>query len=428
MPMTIVSSDKVYTVQPPATIDFKVNNPLARLMSLLQQIDFGAERESYLANLAQYLIPYDYLELYGPSGPQWAETDPRKQDNKEDFQKQNVRDFRCTDTWVARGWATTHADSNPDDTYTWTGPFLFLSYRGGPDSKLSQTAGHKLGDRIRLHLHLRGTGSTPVVLDVPYNPLSDRYEIEIWGYPGSDLRSKLGPKGVAAMDRGNLITNPVLIQGAYNDFAREGLDDRDMRTVSPTNAMHPVLPLTLEVTWADQTETYRDQGDNGLYIYQFNMILRGWDNFLKVGVSEAPHGGFGFLHYRNVLSNYFDFRNSEELGRDVEPWMFAADDRKPSIETHERFFAVEYMDIHVLKGECGIGLHRHRDNQEIFYLLNGTAIMVMGDWCKLPERDRCFEIRTMGPGSFTLLKPGNLHALYNVTDLDISLLMFGGYD
>src|SRR5437879_223039 len=178
MPMTIVSSDKVYPVQPPATIDYKVNNPLARLMSLLQQIDFSAERESYLANLAQYLIPYDYLELYGPADGQWAETDPRKEDNKEDFQKQNVRDFRCTDTWVARGWATTHTDSNPDDKDTWTGPFLFLSYRGGPDSKLSQTAAHKLGDKIKLGLNLRGSGSAPFFLYVPYNPLRHHYEFE----------------------------------------------------------------------------------------------------------------------------------------------------------------------------------------------------------------------------------------------------------
>ena len=34
----------------------------------------------------------------------------------------------------------------------------------------------------------------------------------------------------------------------------------------------------------------------------------------------------------------------------------------------------------------------------------------------------------MTPGSFSLVKPGNLHALFNVTDEDISLLMFGGYD
>jgi hypothetical protein len=32
----------------------------------------------------------------------------------------------------------------------------------------------------------------------------------------------------------------------------------------------------------------------------------------------------------------------------------------------------------------------------------------------------------MTAGSF--LKSGNLHALLNVTDEDISLLMFGGYD
>ena len=428
MPMTIVSSDKVYTVQPPATIDYKVNHPLARLMSLLQQIDFCAERESYLANLAQYLIPYDYLELYGPADSQWAETDPRKEDNKEDFQKQNVRDFRCTDTWVARGWATTHDDSNPIDDGTWTGPFLFLSYRGGPDSKLSQATSHKLGEKIKLNLNLRGKGSAPVVLDVPYNSLSDRYEIEIWGYPGSDLRERLGPKGAAAMDRGNLITLPGLVKGNLTDFAREGLDGRDMRTVSPANTMHPILPLTLEVTWMDQTEAFKDWGEDAPYVYEFDMILRGWDNFLKVGISEAAHGGFGFLHYRNVLSNYFDFRDSGELGRDVEPWMFAADGEKPASETRESFLALEYMDIHLLKGECGIGLHRHRDNQEIFYLLNGSAVMVMGDWCKLPQRDRCFEIRTMSAGSFTLLKPGNLHALFNVTDLDISLLMFGGYD
>jgi hypothetical protein len=33
----------------------------------------------------------------------------------------------------------------------------------------------------------------------------------------------------------------------------------------------------------------------------------------------------------------------------------------------------------------------------------------------------------MTPGSLTLLKPGQMHALF-VTDEDIWLLMFGGYD
>jgi mannose-6-phosphate isomerase-like protein (cupin superfamily) len=128
------------------------------------------------------------------------------------------------------------------------------------------------------------------------------------------------------------------------------------------------------------------------------------------------------------LSNYFEFVGSGELGRSVEPWMFDAFGNKSSGSRREDFLAVDYMDLHILKPECGIGVHRHRDNQEIFFLLSGTGIMVMGDWCALPSRVRCFEIRTLAAGSFTLLKPGNLHALFNVTDEDISLLMFGGYD
>src|SRR5258707_859063 len=139
------------------------------------------------------------------------------------------------------------------------------------------------------------------------------------------------------------------------------------------------------------------------------MVFRGWDNFLKVGISESPHGGFGFLHYRNVLSNYFEFRNSGELGRDVEPWMFDANGNKSDAARYEKFFAVEYMDLHILKPECGIGIHRHRDNQEIFFMLNGTGVMVTGDWCQFPARERCFEIRTMQAGRFSLLKAGNIH-------------------
>src|SRR5207245_4561925 len=98
MPMTIVSGDRVFPVKPPSTIDYKSNNPLARLMTVLESIELAAEREHYLLNLVQYLVPYDFLELYGPSGDSWNVTDAGQQDNKEDFQKQNIKDFRCTDT------------------------------------------------------------------------------------------------------------------------------------------------------------------------------------------------------------------------------------------------------------------------------------------------------------------------------------------
>ena len=54
--------------------------------------------------------------------------------------------------------------------------------------------------------------------------------------------------------------------------------------------------------------------------------------------------------------------------------------------------------------------------------------MVMGDWTNSPARERCFELRTLQAGHFSLIKPGRLHALMNATDVDILLMMFGGYD
>jgi mannose-6-phosphate isomerase-like protein (cupin superfamily) len=118
----------------------------------------------------------------------------------------------------------------------------------------------------------------------------------------------------------------------------------------------------------------------------------------------------------------------KELNRHVEPWMFNAFNAKGSGALDEPFMAVDYLDLHVLKANCGIGLHRHRDNSEIFFMIGGRGFMVVGDWVKFAERERCFEIRTMRSGDLVMLRGGNLHALMNATDEELFLLMFGGYD
>jgi mannose-6-phosphate isomerase-like protein (cupin superfamily) len=158
------------------------------------------------------------------------------------------------------------------------------------------------------------------------------------------------------------------------------------------------------------------------------MILRGWDNFLGTGISPNPHGGVGFLEYRNLMSNYGYYSSRNELGRQLNSWNFNAFGTKNHNNNFEPFFTVDYMDLHLLKARCGIGLHRHRDNQEMFLMMEGQGFMVIGDWLKMPQRERCFEIRTLRSGHFAMLKGGNLHALINATDEDISLFMCGGYD
>ncbi len=164
--MFIVHSDAVVRVEPNTNPNYNSDNSLVKLLKLRQKAQLGAEREHYLTDSLQYLFAYDYLELYGPSTPDTDIFDPTQQDNKNDFQKQNVKDFRTTDSHLIRGLVTAG---------DWTGPFLRLSYRGGPDSKLSQLANHQLKDKIKLFLKVNNGNSA--IITVPYNETSDRYEV-----------------------------------------------------------------------------------------------------------------------------------------------------------------------------------------------------------------------------------------------------------
>lgn len=416
--MIIVHSDSVFEVPPGSQPDYDSGNPLLRLMALQEKVRLAAEREWYMTEHIQYLFPIRHLEMYSPQPPNQSITDPTLQDNKTDFQKQNVRSFLTSDTQLWRGWV---------NGGEWTTPFLRLSYRAGPDSILSHASGHTLGSEIKLFLRV-GDAQTAVPVRVPYNEFSDRYDIEFWGYPGDDLRQRLDARGRTAYDRGELVARPDLLRGTLSDFAREGLDERAMAEVAPGNSMHPIRPLRVEVAWSDTAETVWDSNHGANYRYEFGMIVRGWDNYLGVGLSPNPHGGVGSLEYRNLLSNYFRYSDSGELARRLEPWNFDAYGSKQHGNAVENFLAVDYMDLHLLRPNSGIGLHRHRDNQEVFLLMRGRGLMVIGDWAQQPARERCLEVRTLRPGHMALLKGGNLHGLMNSTDEDMELFMFGGYD
>jgi len=416
--MAIVHSDSVLQVQPGTTPNYNENNPLIKLLNIMEGMHLAAERECYLMDYTQYLIPFEHLELYGPSGSDCAILDPTQQDNKNDFQKQNVHDFTTTDAYLLRGWVTTR---------DWTGPFLRLSYRGGPDSKLSQATQHHLGDHIQVWLKVGDVISNSLIT-VPYNQASNRYEVELWGYPGNDLDSHLDDKARAALERGELQVRNDLVHGSFDDFSRDSLDGRYIHDVAPTNTMHPILPAHVEVAWTDQDTHVWDTQNGTNYHYEFNMIQRGWENYLGVGTSPNPHGGVGYLEYRNLASTYGRYSGTLDLTRCLQPWNFDAFGSKQHTHEVENFLAVDYMDLHLLKPFCGIGLHRHRDNQEVFLMMRGRGFMIVGDWCKMPERERCFEIRILREGHLAMLKGGNLHALMNPSDQNLSLFMFGGYD
>lgn len=434
----------VVPVQPGTAPDYDRSNPLNRLIEAYEDSAMSAGLQHYLVDSRHFLFPFRNLALYGPTGDQWQVGDPRLQDNKNDFQKQNVSSFDLTETRLVRGYAAAGE---------WTGPFLHLSYAPGAASVLSPDGGPYLEDAVGLVLKVGAAESGGTPLRVPYNPVTHRYEIEIWACPEPNLRALLDPKGREAMDRGELVARPDLVKGSLSDFegpAFDGMRDSlqaegkglPMFDYAPDHSMHPIRPLRVEVAWCGKGATRWDSQQGANYVYEFAMVLRGWRNYVEVGNSGNPHGGVGSLEYRNLFSNYFGYENRRrevlgdrwlsELGRELHDWNFDAYGNKPPPVGRELFMPVNYMDLHVLRPNSAIGLHRHRDSLEAFLLISGDkgekAFMVTGDWAKHPERERAIEVRTMTRGDIVLIRGGQLHALINQGDTNLELFMFGGYD
>ena len=219
--MQILHSDSVFRVPDGTAPNYNKGNSLVALMRLMEQVQLAVDREWYLRDHLQYLFPVDTLELYGPSGADADVLNPEQQDSKTDFQKQNVKSFRTSAPSLVRGWVTTG---------DWTGPFLRLSYQAGPDSPLWKAKGGSPGSTLKLWVKV-GATATSSLLTVPYNERADRYEIELWGFPG-DLRGVLGGSSLAAVDRGELQANTQLLRGDPADFEREKLNDRYMAQVA----------------------------------------------------------------------------------------------------------------------------------------------------------------------------------------------------
>jgi hypothetical protein len=415
--MQIVSTDTVVPVTA-RPLDRDATNPLLKVLTLVERVELAAERECYLMDSAQYLFPFDSLVLSGPNPPRDRVCDPTQQDDKTDLQQQTILDFQAGDAYLMRGWARAG---------NVTVPFIRASYRGGPDSRLAQAARYHSGAHIQLWLKV-GAAALSSPVRVPYNAASDRYEIEFWGHAGSDLREHLDTKGRAAVDAGALVARPDLVSGDLADFVRERVGDRDVVDIAPQSAMHPVLPLPVELAWGDANAATWDSQGGANYHYEFSMLVRGWNHFLRVGISESPHGGAGMLEYRNLLSNYGRHAARHELGRVMAPWNYDAFGRKPPGSDAEPFLALQYMDLHLLQPGSGIGLHRHRDNPDVFLPIQGQGYMVTGDWCKQSWRERCLEVRTLRPGHLALIQGGQLHGLMNPGTVELALFTFGGYD
>ena len=311
----------VVRVQPGTSPDYNADNPLLRAAAARRAGAACRRARAYLTEHLQYLFPLEQLELYGPQ--RWRRRHARSDAAGQQDRLPEAERPRAS---VARHAARARLGGGGRLD---AGRSSASSYRGGPDSRLSEAANHSSAPAIKL-LARGGSAATPRAADRAVQRASDRYEIELWGYHGRDLSAPVwdhGARGPRAR-RADRAARPRARQLA--DFERDELEDRDVLDSSPrTTRCTRCCRCTSSCAWAN-----REHDGLGLArrrattSYEFNMVLRGWDNFLGVGISPNPHGGVGFLEYRNLFSNYGRYAGSGELGRRSQPWNFDAFGRK----------------------------------------------------------------------------------------------------
>src|SRR5688500_7542114 len=199
-------------VDSPQRPNYNANNPILRVVRAFERDQLAAPRAAYSPDSLQYLFPFRDLALYSPAGNDAGAVDPRGQENKEDFQKQNIADFKLRDIYLVRGYASAG---------NWVGPFLHISYRGA-GTELERLNGAPLGPAIQMWIKV-GANASSSLIRLPYNDATDRYEVELWGFSG-ELQGVLEGKSRSAFDAGRLVARPDLVRGNFSDFRGPAFD------------------------------------------------------------------------------------------------------------------------------------------------------------------------------------------------------------
>ena len=200
--------DQTVVIQPPGHPQLRPGQPDHDSGPIGARVStFAADRQHYVADSLQYLFPIGSLALLRPVGRRWNVKDPRQQDDKNDFQKQNLKEFTLAGIEIARGFAAIGEE--------WIGSFLSVSYVPLPGSPLLGGDAIYRGDSVRMFVKV-GDNAIDVPIVVPYDEEAQRFHVEFWSLDRPELAEKLGRWG-ANPGASTFSRDPTLFAGRWTN-------------------------------------------------------------------------------------------------------------------------------------------------------------------------------------------------------------------
>ena len=108
------------------------------------------------------------------------------------------------------------------------------------------------------------------------------------------------------------------------------------------------------------------------------------------GFITGPQGQDVFVHYSQIQGDGFrSLKDGEDVNYDL-------------IEGDKGSAALKYIRELILQPGSSIGLHAHNEDEEIYYVLSGSGIMIVDN-----------EEKEIACGDIVLTKSGSFHGLNN---------------
>lgn len=125
------------------------------------------------------------------------------------------------------------------------------------------------------------------------------------------------------------------------------------------------------------------------------MIKRGRNDVPQTTV-DCCHGGEGTIKVRQLLG---------------------AEPKLPGVPGFSKDFesCMSFMHETTLPPGTSIGLHEHKGNEELYFVIEGRGEMTVDD-----------ETQIMEPGDVCLTKSGSSHALRNMKATDLKIIVLEG--
>jgi hypothetical protein len=160
---------------------------------------------------------------------------------------------------------------------------------------------------------------------------------------------------------------------------------------------HPLRPAPIAIRWLDSAGRMSSE-----HKLAYKMIRRGEESFRSSRWSQNPHGGTGSTE--STVFYVSDFKDPDRL--------------PPA-------FTAKYMQYVRFGPSASIGIHRHREFFDAFWVTAGSGMGVVIDGVPLDGTERTVEMRRLRAFEGMIARPGQFHGILRDTPEPLEMFAFG---